>query len=252
MTKISESIQILGEYFIFTFKILKSFSFIPKRFFEIVIQIKRIGIDSIILIVVTSGFTGLVTAVQAYQQTKGHIPMSYIGVMIQKATMLELAPVLTGLVLCGKIGASLAAELGSMKITEQIDALKTMSIDPINYLYMPRVIAGIVILPLLVIIANVVGLVTGFILSFFKYNVTFNQFFFVMKAHFEAEDLWSGLIKAIFFGFTITVTATFVGSKTVGGAEGVGNSATNAAVISSILILLMDFLVAALLFGIVR
>ena len=251
MTKIKDSITLFGEFLLFFVQVVKSLIYIPKRFFEIIIQIKRIGLDSIVLISVTSGFAGFVTAIQAYQQTKGHIPMSYIGVMIQKATMLELAPVLTGLVLCGKIGASLAAELGSMKITEQIDALKSMSIDPVNYLYMPRIIAGIIVLPLLTVYSNAVGLFTGFLLSTIKYHVSFNQFFYIMQAHFDATDLWSGLIKATFFGLTITATATFIGSRTKGGAEGVGNSATNAAITSSILILVMDFLVAAILFGIV-
>lgn len=250
MIKVIESIRLIGEFFLFIGKIFTAVLFIPKRFFEIIIQVKRIGYDSVLLILVTSGFTGLVSAVQAYQQTKGYIPVSYIGVMIQKATMLELAPVLTALVLCGKIGGSLAAELGSMKITEQIDALRTMSIDPVNYLYMPRVVAGIIILPLLTILANFVGLLSGFVLSHLQFRVTFNQFFYIMKSHFDAEDLWSGLLKALFFGFTITVIATFVGSKTEGGAEGVGNAATNAAVASSILILLLDFMVAALLFGV--
>ncbi len=240
------NIYIIGEYWIFIFKIFKSMLFIPKRFFEIVIQLKRIGVDSFILITITSSFTGLVTAFQAYQQTKGYIPMNYIGVMIQKSTMLELAPVLTGLVLAGKVGGSLAAEIGSMKITDQIDALKSMSINPENYLYMPRIIATTIALPLLTIIANFIGIFSGFFLSNIHYNVTFNQFFFHMKSHFDPTDLISGLIKSFFFGLTISLTACFVGSKTKGGAEGVGSSTTQAVVTSSILLLIMDFLVAVI------
>ncbi len=242
-------IETVGDYVIFDLAILQSLVKIGKRFFEIIRQMKRIGFDSLLLITVTSAFTGLVTSVQASYQTSGYIPRSLIGVLVAKSTMIELAPVLTGLVLAGKVGASIAAEIGTMKVSEQIDALETMAINPIDYLYMPRVLAGAIMLPLLTIYANVIGIFSAFVLSVFKYNVNAFDFFNNIKNYFLASDLWGGLLKAFFFGIIITTLGCYAGSRTKGGAEGVGKAATVTVVYACIFILVMDFIVAALLFG---
>lgn len=242
-------IQLLGEYLIFLFNIITHLPNLPKRISETIRLMKRIGFDSILLITVTSGFTGLVTSLQASYQTSGYIPTSLIGVLVGKSTMIELAPVLTALVLTGKIGASLAAEIGTMKVSEQIDALETLAIDPIDYLYMPRVLASFLMVPLLTIFANFIGIFSAYILSVFKYNVNGYSFFYNMREYFLPSDLWGGLIKAFIFGFIIASIGCFAGSKTTGGAEGVGKVATVTVVYSSIMILIMDFTVAATLFG---
>jgi phospholipid/cholesterol/gamma-HCH transport system permease protein len=242
-------INLIGEFILFNVSILSHFTKIIKRFNEIMKQMKRIGYDSFLLIAVTSAFTGLVTSVQASYQTSGYIPLSLIGVLIGKSTMIELAPVLTGLVLAGKVGASIAAEIGTMKVSEQLDALETMAIDPVDLVYLPRIIAGVIMFPILTIFADFIGIFSAFLLSVYKYHINAFSFFTNMRDFFLPSDLIGGLIKAIFFGLIITVVACFAGSKAKGGAEGVGRVTTITVVYSSILILVMDFIVAALLFG---
>ena len=242
-------INLIGEFVLFNFAIISHITKIKKRFNEIMKQMKRIGYDSFLLIAVTSAFTGLVTSVQASYQTSGYIPLSLIGVLIGKSTMIELAPVLTGLVLAGKVGASIAAEIGTMKVSEQLDALETMAIDPVDFVYMPRIIAGVIMFPILTIFANFVGIFSAFLLSVYKYHINAFSFFTNMRDFFLPSDLIGGLVKAIFFGLIITVVGCFAGSKAKGGAEGVGRVTTITVVYSSILILIMDFIVAALLFG---
>ncbi|MCD4650460.1 MAG: ABC transporter permease, partial [Candidatus Cloacimonetes bacterium] len=187
---------------------------------------KRIGYDSLLLIAITSAFTGFVTAVQASYQTSGYIPTQLIGVLVGKSTMIELAPVLTALVLSGRVGASIAAEIGTMKVSEQIDALETMAIDPYDLLYMPRIIAGLIMLPVITVLANVIGIFSAFAISSFQYGIGFHSFFFNMRQYFDPWDLWGGLVKAFFFGFVITSVACFIGKDTANGAEGVGKAAT--------------------------
>ena len=241
--------SILGEYILFNIQVLSQISYLRKRTMETLQQMKRIGFDSLLLISVTSAFTGMVTSVQASYQTSGYIPKSLIGVLVAKSTMIELAPVLTGLVLAGKVGASIAAEIGTMKVSEQLDALKTMAIDPVNFIYLPRIVAGLIMFPLIVIYSNIIGIVSAFFISVGKYNVNAHSFFYRMKDFFLPSDLWGGLVKAILFGLIITSIACFSGKKAKGGAEGVGKVTTQTVIYSSIMILITDFIVAALLFG---
>jgi phospholipid/cholesterol/gamma-HCH transport system permease protein len=249
MKKLAQFFQIIGSYILFLGNIFLQLSFFKKRLTNILKQMKRVGFDSILLIAITSAFTGMVTSVQASYQTSGYIPKSLIGVLVAKSTMIELAPVLTGLVLAGKVGASMAAEIGSMKVTEQLDALQTMAIDPHNFIYLPRILAGLIMLPIITIFSNFVGIISAFFLSVGKYNVNSYSFFNNMRVFFNPSDLWGGLVKAALFGFIITTVACFCGNRASGGAEGVGKVATVTVVYSSILILVMDFLVAAVLFG---
>ncbi|MCF7859057.1 MAG: ABC transporter permease [Candidatus Cloacimonetes bacterium] len=242
-------INLVGEFVLFNKAVLLHLGKVNKRFVEIMKQMKRIGYDSFLLIAVTSAFTGLVTSVQASYQTSGYIPVSLIGVLIGKSTMIELAPVLTGLVLAGKVGASIAAEIGTMKVSEQLDALETMAIDPVDYVYMPRIIAGVLMFPILTIFSNVIGILSAFLLSIYKYQVNAFSFFTNMRDFFLPSDLLGGLIKSIVFGLIITVIACFAGNRATGGAEGVGKVTTLTVVYSSIFILITDFIVAALLFG---
>jgi len=241
--------SVIGEYVLFNTTVFSNLLKIQKRLLEILKQMKRIGYDSLLLITVTSAFTGLVTSVQASYQTSGYIPQSFIGVLVGKSTMIELAPVLTALVLSGKVGASIAAEIGTMRVSEQLDALETMAIDPYDYIYLPRIIAGAIMVPVLTVFSNFVGIFSAFFLSVLKYNINAYSFFTNMREHFLPSDLWGGLIKAFFFGLVITSVGCFAGSKAKGGAEGVGKVATLTVVYASILILVTDFIVATLLFG---
>ncbi len=239
----------IGEYTIFAGKSLAGIKALPKRHLEFLIQFKRIGYDSLFLIMLTAAFTGLVTALQAVYQSKGYIPLNLLSVLIGKSTMVELAPVLTGLVLTGKVGASMAAEIGTMKVSEQIDALSSMNISVYEFLYMPRILAGIIAFPLITIFANAISIICAWYFSFLRYGLHYHTFFSNMRAYFESFDLISGLVKSLVFGFIITSFACYFGNRSHGGAEGVGRSTTQTVVYSSVSILIMDFIVAWMLFG---
>lgn len=239
----------IGEFVLFFFSVLLRLPKIWHRKAEIIIQIKRIGFDSLPLITLTAAFTGLVTALQAVYQTKGYIPVSYMGVLIGKSTMIELAPVLTALVLTGKVGASIAAEIGTMKVSEQLDALKSMSILPEDFLYLPRIFSGIIVFPFITIYASFIGIIVAWYFAWLRYGLHYYTFFNNMKSYFNPSDIWGGLSKSLVFGLIITSVGCYQGSKTWGGAEGVGKATTNTVVYSSILILIMDFIVAWFLFG---
>jgi len=242
-------LRLIGNYTIFTFATLKSIAHFHKRRHIIAKQLKKIGNDSIFLIFVTSAFTGLVTALQATYQTKGYIPLSLISVMVAKSSMIELSPVLSSLVLAGKVGATISAEIGSMNVTEQIDALHSMSVNPNEYLYMPKMVAALIMFPCLVIFSIAVSILSAFIFSNRFFGVSVNTFFLSIKAFFEPLDIWIGIIKAVFFAFIIASIATFNGAMTTNGAEGVGQASTNTVIFSSIGILMMDFLIAQFVFG---
>jgi len=239
----------IGQYIYFNLMVIRQFSDLIKRIPQIIRQMKRVGYDSLLLITITSAFTGLVTSVQASYQTSGYIPESLIGVLVGKATMIELAPVLTGLVLTGKIGASIAAEIGTMRVNEELDALNSLAIDPFSYIHLPRIIASALMVPLLEIYAVIVGIFSAYWLSIYKYGINGYTFFNNMRNFFSPSDLWGGVLKAFVFGLIISTIACFAGSKTRGGAEGVGRAATLTVVYSCILILVMDFAVASILFG---
>ncbi|HEX37963.1 MAG TPA: ABC transporter permease [Candidatus Cloacimonetes bacterium] len=239
----------IGRYFIFLGLSIRYITHIGRRIGLIFNQMQKVGVESLPLIAVTSAFTGMVTAVQATYQTGGILPYRYLGAMITKSTMIELAPVLTALVMAGKIGASLAAELGTMRVTDQIDALEVLAINPYDYLIIPRIIAGVIMLPILVVFANVFGILSGYVVSTSLYHVTTMEFLVGIRMFFVPVDFWSGIVKAIFFGLIISSIGCYQGFFAKGGAEGVGKVTTRAVVISSILILVTDFIVAAMIFG---
>ncbi len=234
----------IGEYSIFIGRVFYFLPRIFRRHQELVLQLKRIGYDSIFLITLTAAFTGLVTALQAVYQSKGYIPLNLLSVLIGKSTMIELAPVLTALVMTGKVGASIAAEIGTMKVSEQLDALQSMNIAPEDFLYLPRIVAGLIVFPILTLYADLVSIVCAWYFSWIRYGIHYYTFFNNMRSYFESFDLLSGLIKAFVFGFIITSLSCFFGSRTSGGAEGVGRSTTLTVVYSAVLILVMDFFVA--------
>jgi phospholipid/cholesterol/gamma-HCH transport system permease protein len=238
-----------GDFVLFLLRVFSRFPAILRRKKEVIIQLKKIGYDSLPLITLTAAFTGLVTALQAVYQTKGYIPVNYMGVLIGKSTMIELAPVLSALVLTGKVGAAITAEIGTMEVSEQIDALKSMSIVPEEFLYMPRVVAGLIAFPMITIYASFIGIVIAWSFALQRYGLHHYTFFNNMKSYFIPADIWGGLAKSLVFGLIITSMGCFQGSKTWGGAEGVGKATTQTVVHSCILILVMDFIVAWFLFG---
>jgi phospholipid/cholesterol/gamma-HCH transport system permease protein len=211
-------------------------------------QMMRVGVGSMPLVLVTSIFTGGVAAVQAAYQFRDIIPMRYLGTVIGKSVVIELGPVLTALVVGGRVGASIAAELGTMKVTEQIDALETMAIDPVRYLVAPRLIACLVMLPVVTIFADFVAIMGSWVVAVAGLDVSTHTFFTGLKLFFHTSDVTSGLIKAVVFGTIIATMGCFHGLKSEGGAEGVGMATTRAVVSSCLMILISDYILASLLF----
>jgi phospholipid/cholesterol/gamma-HCH transport system permease protein len=214
----------------------------------IVTQMDVIGVQSLPLVTVVSLFTGAVSSWQAAYQMAGLVSFDLLGGSVSAAVMIELAPVLTGLVLAGRVGASIAAELGTMRVTEQIDALETLAIDPIRFLAAPRFTAGWVMLPILVIYANLVAHIGAFVVANTMLHISTAIFFNSVQKSFTAHNFFSGLIKALVFGGGTALIGCSIGFKTSGGAEGVGRATIKAFVLSSALILVADYILAVILF----
>lgn len=212
-------------------------------------QMEHIGVGSIPLVIIIGFFTGAVSAWQAAYQFQGFISLSYLGSAVTKAIFIELGPVLTAIVLAGRIGASIAAELGTMKVTEQIDALESLAINPVRYLVMPRFLASIIMLPLLTIIANVIAIMGAFGVAYFFQDVSFQVFFNSAKRVFEIKDIAGGLIKAFFFGASISILGCHVGLNAQGGALGVGNATIRAFVLAASMTLILDYVLWTTIFG---
>ena len=206
----------------------------------VLVQMRRIGVDSLPVALFIAAFTGIVLALQASYTFTGTVPLYVVGAVVGKTIMLELGPVLTGLALAGRVGASVAAELGTMKVTEQVDALETLAYDPHAYLVVPRVLAGTVMVPLVVALGIVTGIVTGWLTSLALLDLSTAEFLKGLKLLYRFKDIWFGLAKSASFGLTITLVGCRLGLGTRGGAEGVGLSTTRAVVYSAMLILVLD------------
>ena len=205
-----------------------------------VVQLRRIGVDSLPVALFIAAFTGVVLALQASYTFTGAVPLYFVGTLVGKTMMLELGPVLAGLALAGRVGASMAAELGTMRVTEQVDALETLAYDPHGYLVVPRLLGGTLMFPVIVALAMLTGIVTGWLTSLALLDLSTPDFVKGVKIFYRFKDVWFGLFKSATFGFTIAFVGCFVGLRTRGGAEGVGRSAMQAVVYSAILILVLD------------
>ena len=242
MAYIGGVFTLLGETFSQIRGLIRKFDlFIEQVFFQ--------GVKSISIVVFTSLFMGMVTAYQAHYQGQQYAPDVYIGMLVSKALLIELGPLIVGLVVAGRVASSIAAELGSMKVTEQIDALEAFAINPIEHLVVPRVFAGVFVLPILTIIAEFVGITGGWLLSIMSLNISSAVFWRGVRLNYYPITLYGGLIKAMTFGLTLTVMGCYYGLRTEGGAEGVGESTTKAVISSTILVLILDFFVGRLVFG---
>jgi phospholipid/cholesterol/gamma-HCH transport system permease protein len=200
----------------------------------------RVGVASLPIAIFIAAFTGIVLALQASYTFTGAIPLYFVGVLVGKTILLELGPVLTGLALAGRVGANIAAEIGSMRVTEQVDALETLGYDPLSYLVVPRVLAGIVMFPIVVAFANAVGILFGWLTAINLLDMSTPEFVRGLQLFFTPFDVTYSLIKAASFGFAVTTIGCFFGFTTRGGAQAVGRSTTQAVVFSSMLILVLD------------
>lgn len=203
-------------------------------------QAKQLGVDSLPIGMLIAGFTGIVLALLASYSFTGAVPRYLVGTLVQKTIMMELAPVLTGLALAGRVGANIAAEIGTMRVTEQVDALETLGYDPVAYLVVPRVLAGVLMFPVVVGAAMAVGMVAGWMASLLLLGLSTPEFLKGVRLFFDHFDIRYGLVKAASFGFAVTILASAAGLRTRGGAQGVGGAATRAVVQSCVMILVLD------------
>jgi phospholipid/cholesterol/gamma-HCH transport system permease protein len=220
----------------------------PYDFPELLRQMVRVGVDSIPVVFLTTLFTGMVLALQTYHAFAKFNATSLVGSVVAISLMQELSPVLSSLMLAGRVGAGIATEIGTMRITEQIDALEALATDPVQYLVVPRVLASILMMPLLVVLGDVVGMYGGYFVAVELLDsnpVTYYERSFEFV---DLNDLTAGLIKSAVFGLIFSVVACVRGYYTTGGAEGVGRSTTQAVVVASLAILLSDFFLTRLLF----
>jgi phospholipid/cholesterol/gamma-HCH transport system permease protein len=214
---------------------------------ETVRQMRGIGVESLPLVVIVAGFLGAVTGFQAFYQLFPGVQYSVLGLLVRGSIMLELGPLLTSLVLCGRVGARMTAEIGTMRVTEQIDALETLAYDPVAFLAVPRLIAALVMLPALVIIANFASIGAAWATLVLTTPVTTKEYIEGLRLGFTPFQVIYGLIKAFFFGGAIAFVCSYEGYNTSAGAEGVGRSTARAVVFGSVSILVLDALIAAAL-----
>ena len=238
----------LGRYSILLFRAFGSLREFRTYRKNLAYQMVHIGIESLPIVVLAAAFSGAVTTVQtAYQLVSPLIPKSIIGAIVTSSMILELGAVVTGFILAGRVGARIAAELGTMRVTEQIDALEAMGLNSIGYLIVPRVIAGVVMFPVLYVAASFVGVTGGLLVGHLGGFVPAGEFVEGAREVFQPFDPIFGLIKSFVFGFTITSISCYKGYYTAGGAEGVGRSTTQAAVASCVFLLVADLVLAATL-----
>jgi len=207
----------------------------------------NVGVGSLFIVLLVSGFAGAVTALQTGYQFTGNIPYYVVGSLVVESVVLELGPVLTGLILAGRIGARYAAELGTMRVTEQIDALESLGRSPASYLVIPRVLAALLMVPVLVVVADLTGIISGWWFARQVLPLTDADFIYGARAFWRPFDAYYSLIKAFFFAGSITIIPCYMGFTTQQGAEGVGKATTAAVVMSSVMILLLDTLLAQIL-----
>jgi phospholipid/cholesterol/gamma-HCH transport system permease protein len=207
---------------------------------EFSLHARTLGVGSFPIGVFIALFTGIVLALLASYSVGDIVPPYFVGTLVQKTITLELAPVLTGLALAGRVGANIAAELGTMRVTEQIDALETLTFDPLSHLVVPRVVASTIMFPMVVGLAMVVGILSGWVASLLLLDITTPQFLKGVRIFFSEFDVRYGLVKSASFGAAVSLIGCRAGLNTEGGAQGVGRGATRAVVLSAIMILVLD------------
>jgi phospholipid/cholesterol/gamma-HCH transport system permease protein len=243
-----EFVSAVGRMAIFTMSSV-SHCFRPPFYFRIIgRQMIDIGYYSLPVVGLTAIFAGMVLALQSYTGFARFSAEGAIANVVVLSITRELGPVLAGLMVAGRIGASLAAEIGTMRVTEQIDALTTLSTNPMKYLVAPRLIAGVLMFPILVLIADIIGVFGGYLVAVYKLDFNATNYLKSTYDFLRAEDVNSGLIKAAVFGFVVTLMGCYHGYNSKGGAQGVGTATTNAVVSASILILCLDYILTELLF----
>ncbi len=219
----------------------------PFYFRDVVEQFEQIGIGSLTVVVLTGFFTGAVLALQSGVTLDQFGARPFVGRLVSASMIKELGPVLTGLMLAGRVGSGIAAELGSMVVTDQINALRALGTDPVRKLVVPRVLAGFFMVPVLTVVANTVGIIGGWLIAVFELRIASSLYWSSVIEGLYLEDAWMGLIKPFFLGFAIVSIGCHVGLRTSGGTQGVGRATTTAVVAASVAVIAVDFFVTRLL-----
>jgi phospholipid/cholesterol/gamma-HCH transport system permease protein len=219
----------------------------PFYYRDVIEQFDAIGVGSLTVVLLTGMFTGMVLALQSGFTLDQFGARSMVGRLVSASIVKELGPVLTGLMVAGRVGSGIAAELGSMMVTDQIAALRALGTDPVRKLVVPRILAGLVMVPILTIIASGIGMVGGWIVTTSLLRVASSVYWNAVVQGLYMQDVWMGLIKPFFLGFTIVSIGCHVGLRTTGGTQGVGRSTTNAVVASSVAVIAVDYLVTQFL-----
>lgn len=238
----------LGRIILLLIATLKQVLLPPLELRNTFYQMLDIGIRSLPVVVVTAIFTGMVFALQTYTGFKRFGAEGVVGTVVALSMTRELGPVLTGLIVAGRAGAAMAAELGTMRVTEQIDALETLATNPVKYLIVPRFFAGILMLPAVTVVADLIGIMGGYVVTVGLFDTSPVVYWKRTWDFLEVSDIYNGLIKACFFGGLITLIGCYKGFYTSGGAEGVGKATTGAVVLSSMAILISDYFLSNWLF----
>ncbi len=237
-----------GQVTILLFQTLVAFRKIPTYLPQIVEQYSNIERRSRPLVIVAASAMGFILGIQIGTQMDAATPKWYEGGLILRSVLLEMGPLIMALVLSGRVGSGIAAELGAMQVTEQIDALRVMAVDPVEFLVMPRIVAGLVAVPVLVIFAELVAILSGYVSAYFTIHLSWDGFMKGMTRAFAITDVFASLIKSTIFGVVFILFGCFFGMTAKRGAKGVGSSTTLAFVWSSVAILVLDYVISAVLF----
>ncbi|MDI6732690.1 MAG: ABC transporter permease [Planctomycetota bacterium] len=238
----------LGSCLIIIIETVRAYPYIGRRKRAILSEIERDIFGSLPVVMIMAIFTGMVLALQSGKELAHYGQEASIGILVSVSMCREMGPVMTAYILAGLIGSTIAAELGTMKVSEEIDALKVMSIDPINYLVLPRVVAMLIICPLLTIYTNIIGIAGGALIGNLELNIDFSSYFRNALDALTLKDIYSGLFKSLVFGFTIAIVGCLEGLNAENGAAGVGKATMKSVVISFVGILIFDFILTWLFY----
>ncbi len=244
----NEFIETTGNISILIVRVFKSFRSIPKYRKLIFYYMYEVTGSSLFVLLFAALFIGMVSAYQIAYQLRNYLPFIFVSTLVTQTVLLEIGPLLTGIAFSGKVSSSIAAELASMKVTDQIDALEVMSVDPVEYLIMPRVVATLIMIPFLTLIAEFMIVLGAYLIAILGLNVTSSVFLEGARKNFQMYQIYSGLIKVIFFGFFTIILACYFGLSAKMGSKSVGKATTQAVIVTSVVIVVLDYILTRLLF----
>jgi phospholipid/cholesterol/gamma-HCH transport system permease protein len=245
---VMENVEEMGKILLLFISIVSWMVRPPLKLSLIFKQLEFVGVKSIFVVVLTGTFTGMVLALQSYYGFRLFSAESLVGSTVALSMTRELGPVLTALMVTARAGSAMAAELGTMRVTEQIDALSVMAANPVKHLIVPRVVAGVIMLPILTIVSDFMGILGGYFVGVMVLNINEGVFIKNITRYVDLGDLYNGLTKAAVFGLILSLVGCYKGFNTTGGAEGVGKATTEAVVLASITILVSDYFLTAIMF----